>query len=500
MSSRPTSGSLKLISAASALLLAYLIWGSRAWPLIHDAPLMHYIAWLIDQGAVPYRDAFDMNLPGAYLLHLAVLRVGGSGDLPWRLFDLGWLVGICGLLAAYCRHVGDGWSAAAGALLFGLYHLSGGAWHAGQRDFLLCLFLLLGAWGVARGTERGASGALLWGGLALGAAMTLKPHAALYWTLCAVIAARDRPIALSAWRAAGLVIAAGLVVPVAVFGWLAWRGGLGSFLGVFTGYVVPLYSGIGRASLWQAIEGHAFGRPLVLLLVALACLALVTPPLRQPAYKGLALVGALYGVAHFVLQGKGWEYQLYPLVLFCCALAPAAVLSWRGTGWPRILEVFGARRLVALAVWALLVVVLGAKGVEALDAPWIAEKARRVAAITRDLGRLVPPATPVQVMDTTAGGIHALLRLESRQPTRFIYDFHFFHDAGDARIEALRAEFVTSLEAGRAAAVVILEDSWPVPGYGRLDTFPALRRTLDESYTVAVDGAGYRIYAKRSDS
>jgi hypothetical protein len=87
---------LKLISVASALLLAYLIWASRAWPLIHDAPLMHYIAWLINQGAVPYRDAFDMNLPGVYLLHLAVLRVGGPGDLAWRLFDLGWLAAICG--------------------------------------------------------------------------------------------------------------------------------------------------------------------------------------------------------------------------------------------------------------------------------------------------------------------------------------------------------------------------------------------------------------------
>ena len=49
-------------------------------------------------------------------------------------------------------------------------------------------------------------------------------------------------------------------------------------------------------------------------------------------------------------------------------------------------------------------------------------------------------------------------------------------------------------------AVVILEDSWPVPGYGRLDAFPALQRTLDESYTVAVEGTGYRIHAKRSDS
>ena len=48
---------MRLVSAASAAVLAYLLWASRGWPLIHDAPLMHYIAWLIDQGGVPYRDA-----------------------------------------------------------------------------------------------------------------------------------------------------------------------------------------------------------------------------------------------------------------------------------------------------------------------------------------------------------------------------------------------------------------------------------------------------------
>jgi len=154
-------------------VLAYLLWASRGWPLIHDAPLMHYIAWLIDQGGVPYRDAFDMNLPGVYLLHMAVLRVGGAGDVAWRLFDLGWLAVTCGVLAVYCRRIGEGWGPAAAALLFAVYHLSGGAWHAGQRDYLLCLFLLLGAWGVARGTEQPGPGAFAWGGLALGVAQAL---------------------------------------------------------------------------------------------------------------------------------------------------------------------------------------------------------------------------------------------------------------------------------------------------------------------------------------
>ena len=41
-----------------------------------------------------------------------------------------------------------------------LYHLAGGAWQAGQRDFLLCPLLLLGALGVTRWLETtsGAAG------------------------------------------------------------------------------------------------------------------------------------------------------------------------------------------------------------------------------------------------------------------------------------------------------------------------------------------------------
>jgi hypothetical protein len=173
---------LKLILAASALLLGALAWRSRDWPLVHDAPLMHYVAWLIAGGATPYRDVFDMNLPGAYLLHGAVLATAGPGDLAWRLFDLGWLAVTAGLVFAYGARLADRWAGLAGALLFALYHVAGGAWRVGQRDFLLCLFLLAGAHGTARFVERGGGRApLFWAGLCLGAGVTLKPFAGAFW-------------------------------------------------------------------------------------------------------------------------------------------------------------------------------------------------------------------------------------------------------------------------------------------------------------------------------
>jgi hypothetical protein len=485
--------------AGSAALLAYLTWRSLGWPLIHDAPLMHYVAWILAQGGLPYRDVFDMNLPGVYLIHAAVLAVAGPGDLAWRLFDLGWLAATCGLLWAYCRPVGDRWSAGGAAALFALYHLSGGAWRAGQRDFLLCLLVLAGAYAVARGAEAGTSGPLALGGLVLGAAVMVKPHAALFWVLCAGLASAGRGPTRSTIRAAGIVVGMGLVVPALVLGWLAGRGGLAAFLDIFVGYVVPLYGHVGRTSVVEATRWHPFGRPLWSLLLLLGILALLAAP-TLPVRKGLAAAGALYGLVHFVVQGKGWEYQLYPLALFLCALAPWAVSRLRAVEWPRALDLWGARRPVALAVWALVVLVLGAKGVDAREPDWIAEKARRVTAITRDLAPLVPAGATVQVLDTTAGGVHALLRLGLRQPTRFIYDFHFFHDVDDPRIRALRAELLAGLAAGRPAAVVVLEDSWPELGYERLAAFPELARMLETSFTLAVTGPGYRIYAKRRDS
>jgi len=318
--------------------------------------------------------------------------------------------------------------------------------------------------------------------------------------ICAVVAAVwSRRAGRPAWPAAVAVLAGGVVVPALVFGWLAWRGGLEPFWAILTGYVLPLYSQVGRVSLIEATRWHQYGRALFGMLIVLAGLGVLGRGADGSSPRlALAGLGAVYGAAHFWLQGKGWEYQLDPLALFLCALAPAAVVPYDATR-PSWADLWGARRPLALFTWIVLLVVLAAKGVDARDPAWITVKARRVDALTRDLAPLAPPGATVQVLDTTAGGIHALLRLGLREPTRFIYDFHFFHDAADPRIRALRAELVTGLRTARPAAVVVMEESWPGLGYERLAGFPELQQVLEDSFTLAVAGDGYRIYAKRSD-
>src|SRR5262245_62946652 len=97
---------------------------------------MHYIAWRIGEGAVPYRDVFDMNFPGVYLLHLVALKLFGAGDAGWRAFDLTCLA--LTSLAAAALAVPWGRLAAAGAaLLFAVYHLAAGARQTAHRACLL---------------------------------------------------------------------------------------------------------------------------------------------------------------------------------------------------------------------------------------------------------------------------------------------------------------------------------------------------------------------------
>jgi hypothetical protein len=477
--------------AVFGVLAATLAWHSRSWPLVHDAPILHYIATRIVAGDVPYRSVFDMNQPGAYLLHLAIVERFGTGDVAWRLFDLGWLGLTCAAAAVFAWP----WGAPAGvgaAALFAVYHLSGGAWQAGQRDFLLCAFLLAaaaaaGAW---LDDDRAAAWTPLGAGLALGAGMTLKPHAIAFALALGVV------LAVAAWRRAALgrtlgAYAGGLaVVPVAVAAWLFASGGFGAWRDIVVDYLIPLYSRLTRREdwhFWRIEVWYALGAVVVLSLVTAIRAG------RCGRRHAIAALGLAYGLVHFLGQRKGWEYHLYPLAAF------AAVLAFSG-----VPAAFARRRAVAGAVLvaALLVaaVPLGLRGRDAVSAGWIRDKARTVDAVVADLGALLKPRDRVQMLDTTEGGTHALLRLGLPPATRYIYDFHFFHDVEHPVIQRMRAELVHDLAARPPRFVVVFTRGWPSGQLERLQRFPALDALLARDYQPVRRHPAYVILEARHRS
>ena len=465
-------------------------WLSLPWPLIHDAPILHYVAWRISQGAVPYRDLFDMNFPGAYLLHLLVLKTLGAGDAAWRLFDLLWL-GLTSLLVAALARPWGRIAAFGGALFFAAYHLGGGAWQAGQRDFLLCPFLLAGALGVARWWERRGGRALPWAGLALGAGVTIKPQAALLaLALLLLVLAAPARAGGSRWPAAAMLVGGLVLAPLALASWLATIGGLGAWREIVVDYLLPLYSRLGGPASWTVYRWSPWPAIAIVLALSIGHAAVW----RRLTFRHVvALTGAGTGLLHYVGQGKGWEYHLYPLAAFAAVLLfseVAAVLGARRV-------VFGAPLVAALAI---LVVLLGRSGAVNADANWIWDKERLVRILTADLGGWRRPGDLVQVLDTTGGGVHALLRLGLVEPTRFLYDFHFFHDTDHPVIRALRAELVAGLDLSPPRFIVLFRRGWPSGREERINGFPELARLLAERYLIAVGREDYVIYAKRDGS
>ncbi|HEU5321218.1 MAG TPA: hypothetical protein VFX28_10470, partial [Methylomirabilota bacterium] len=86
-----------------------------------------------------------------------------------------------------------------------------------------------------------------------------------------------------------------------------------------------------------------------------------------------------------------------------------------------------------------------------------------------------------------------------KQPTRFLYDFHFFHDAEAPAIQALRAEFLRDFDARPPRYVVIFRAGWPAGDDDRVAAFPELAARLARNFRLDTRGDGYVIHAKRDD-
>ena len=138
------------LTATLLVCLTSFVVHSWNWPFVGDAPLLHYVIFLMKQGMGPYRQIIDLNQPGTYAVEASIMRFGG-GALTWRIFDL-LLLGIIGAaMAAICRfqHLSlrrSPWwfPALFAAAVFALIHGRDGLIQLGQRDLLMAALLAAG--------------------------------------------------------------------------------------------------------------------------------------------------------------------------------------------------------------------------------------------------------------------------------------------------------------------------------------------------------------------
>jgi len=487
------------IAVAAAMLLASCA-ASLNWRYEHDSPLMVYTGWLIEQGMVPYRDFFDMNLPGTYFVMWAMGTVFGWNDLGFRIFDLLCLASIGFSTYLWMRRIGK-LSAFTAAAAFSIWYLSHGPVMSLQREYLA---LVPFVWMLAI-----ATGGIrfrhilpyLSVGFLTASTILIKPQFLLLCLPLLVIQGAEGGKTMAVrYRVASLT--AGVSIPlVAAFCYLLWTGSLRPFLDFALNYW-PLYTHMsgshqpigGLARLSYVLSSTRVGLDTFLLPMAVTGLCILRGIERQKRLSwllfSLLAAGALYPAA----AGQFWTYHWIPFsyIALCSASFTVSRLSPENRG---------SRNYAPLAVVFLLWLLSFYPGV------WTngnAGDTRLKAGVPDDvhnfLSSRIKPGDSVQPLDWTGGAVHGMLMSRAPLATRFMYDFHFYHHVGDPYIRALRREFINELGSKRPRFIIEVLQNKPSPaGPDTSGEFPELRSFLEKHYKAVRESSNYRIFERVPD-
>ena len=491
-----------MLAAAVTLLMCASLgsYYAKSWQIVHDAPLLHYVVFLMDHGRAPYRDIVEMNMPGAYMAEWLIIHTLGGDAFGWWLADL--LMGIAGVAASawIAGRQRRAAGVAAGALTY-LYHLSNGPADTGQRDWMVAVLLLIG-FGLLFETIR--SGRAIWmtGFMACcGMAASIKPPAIaiglFFFLVVGWMFWREEGSAKNQWHGVIIYSLMGLILPGALtFGFLLHWGVTKEFIyDLHT--LVPWYAGLAHVPLSVSLKNAVTMRPF--LLGALIAFALNRSWQR---WESLFLLGgALWGFALYLVQGKGWLYHLYAEVAFAALwgmLELSAAL--RGRKW---MPVFAAAILgLTIASWA-----ARTRVIKSREYPLVT-----LTHLQKDLTDLggARLSGKVQCLDVTLGScINVLYRMRLIQSTGFIYDTYLFPERETPFTASLQERFLHEITAKPPEVIVLSSHAWPQQenSYTTLDRFPAFEQILAQHYEVAKEfpmqpnSSGYRIYlAKQKGS
>jgi hypothetical protein len=510
-------GRLRRLDALTALALptlgvaVYALVRALHWPMVHDASILNYIGWRISEGDVPYRDLFDMNMPGTYAFHALLALAPGSWDTRTGVANVLAVAAASGLSWFWAARVSgrrsSGMFAAAACVFF---CLSFGSWNVLQRDLLLMIPAMAGLI-VASSAVRPSLWRLAVAGVCFGLASSVKPQALLigsaYW--CAVVLNPE------AWREArpqlgrrlGAMVLGVAVAWAPLLAWLAVKGGIGEFVRTILPFNAGVYAQIDAGVLQRSnkslLKLFVFPELLritgerVLRLVFLSAAVYNLAFDRTSVARLTAGLAALAGAALFLLQLKGWWYHLFP----CYVLGSVVLGDLMGELQPPE----GPRRpgvVLKVAIVAALATTAHSSLMAVNPTPLASDsRETRTAGLVETLRPLVVGGKTLQILDTGQGGAEVLLRLQLKLPTSMLYEYPLFLSAlgpsfDREPVRRLNERFLTELVSARPDYLLIFRDGWPRGGFDRLQWNDRLHRFVEDNYRVIQEHPGYRVMAR----
>lgn len=492
---------------------------SLRWRLLSDSAFLHYVAYLINEhDFVPYRDIFEVNMPGTYIFHMAVGKMFGYSDLASRLVDVAWLTATLTVTWFVIKPIG-GAVAFASSLLFGLIYLSAGPHMSLQRDVIAILPMAIAVLLVSRRRPNQSANLIHFLlGVFFALASLFKPHMAIglpalivYSCIPDTNGPKSVVTFIKPCIIGGIFALVGFLLMLTIpFLWI-WRiGALSSFWEVFSSYV-PLYSEMSRDFEFRGTFARVlnlgyhyirFGGYSILLTTAMFGVYLVLTKSTSTSTKKLTVLlfslSVLYSL-YALIGGKLWSYHWMPCIYFA-SLGTAIVLFSpplpERSHHPIILPLF------AFIITAMTVTLLPAYDFaqqllysQAPEPPMDG----RVDEIATYLNENVSPTDKVQPLAWISGAIHAMLISEAVVATPYITDFQFYHHVSAPYIQKLRKHFLTELERERPTFIIEVHETPKLSGLDTSYSFPELRTFIEQHYQKDYTGNGFDIF-RRNDN
>lgn len=456
---------------------------------LYDPPLMQFMAWRISEGDVPYQDFWDMNGPAIYMIHMLLLAIPGS---PTQAY-----AGLMIVLTTVCVA-----SAAVAAgftrrtpLIGGLSGLVTLIWILNaanqilaQRDLVIATCLVASLAFVHDVPSR--SWRWVASGFLIAFAIGVKPLAAPFAVIAfAVTLYLDIAIQSSApeWndrlkRTLGLVVG-GLAGTAFWFAFLVLTGSVGAWWSTMTGFNVAEYAHIGRRPLETLASSPVMATTLVACLVGSYAALSAATSLRvrakeETAFLILVTSFALFGIALYFIQGKGWFYQTVPAGLLGLVSFAAAAAWFAEHG----------RRLFSQAVTVAMLLTVRVYDFGIQLSPAFAQQMAVQTQYVDDMAsamRALPPGMKVQPLDTADGALQAMFAARREQASPIVYDFVLFSGSGEAQSKA-RQVLLQSLGDNRPA-ILVTNQGWPDErrlGHERISSFAELQAILGGQYRL----------------
>lgn len=465
------AGFLAMLGAA----LLFYVGVSLRWPMLVDSPVMHYVVFLMKHGLKPYSDITDNNMPGAYMMEALAMRVFGSADLGWRVYDFFLLAVLMGSMIVIALPF-DWLAGVFAAGLFALRHGAEGPWFAGEREQEMTVLIAASCAFLFESVRRRRPVMALFYGLFCGVAASIKPTLSPFFLLSVcllVVELRKRAVPWGeyvAWALGGALVAAAADVA-----FLVHFNALRAFFFVLH-IVTPVYAGLSNPGL----------RTLLLHVAPFATVPLLAFALlpvwrwrRLDWERWVLLLAAACGLFSYFLQRKGFYHHRYLFLAFALLLAGLELIPL--TRRPH--------RLGALGCIALLYAGLYVVPHEACALHRLPDSSPMTTAMEGDLAQLGTDRLQgqVQCFDLILGCLNSLYHLQLVENTGSTGDLLLFPTRPNPATDYYRAWFWRAQTRRPAGVLVMTNEDFGKPNsFNRLTLWPEFEAYLADHYTLAV--------------